>query len=437
MFIDNKSKLRKALLRMINTPKNEEIVYYNAKFIDLINVNVEKLYEDEVAKFKEIEQEYDLIKKKIDDYNAKLEILGNSNKKMTEVEHIEKIQELEIIYAKKYRDVKTLENKIEIHKGKIENINNKIKIQQTKELKELSQKKQSIMSEKDKIKGLISNIKTLLVINEKASKFSSEKLETEQKKYFYVDKYGEAIKNGTFTCEYCKGHISSRKTKDTLLKENEEEKQILLKQIDLLTKECEQNNYEKLKLQHDMNKLKADLKNLEQIDSQDLFRYEKKSLEILKLEASKFRLLEEMQEIDQICKEKIEKYGDDIQKLKLQIETYKQSLMNLQEIKQAKLSLTDDIKDMQKLEEQMKKMKADILFHCEFIATKNKLIQKRLSELFDLKLRFELFEQSGIVFKEKMKIYYDNVDIIYVSPEIQREINKIICDKISLFNEEE
>ena len=434
MFIDDSNKVRTSLLKIIETPNNSEVVYYNTKFVDLINVDVDRLYADELSKYCELEEQCERTNKKITEYNERLKQLDESKKKLTEQEHINKIQALEIEYTQKYKDVKTLEHKLDIYKGKLTNIDNKIEIQKAKELKQLANKKQSVFSQKEKIKTSIANIKTLLELNEKVARFVAEKLETYQKKYFYTDKYGEAIKNGTFVCEYCKGHIHSKKTKDTLLEENEANKQNILVELEKVTKEAEKNAYEKIKLQCDLSNLRAELKNLEQIDSQDLFTYEKKSMEVLKLEASKFRIQEEMYEIEELYNERMAFYGNKLFKLRQDLTSYKESLNNLREINEAKKTAKTDIENYQKDLDQLKRLKANLLLHCDFLMIRNKIIEKKLNELFDLKLKFELFEQQDIRIKPKTVIYYNNIELRHLSPEEQKEVNKMICDKISLLS---
>ena len=152
MFIDDSNKVRNSLLRMIETPQNSEVVYYNTKFVDLINVDVDRLYLDELSKSYELEQQCKNEDQKINEYNERLQQLDKSKKQLTEQEHINKIQVLEIEYTQKYKDVKALEHKLEIYKGKLSNIDNKIEIQKAKEMKQLADKKQSIFAQKEKIK---------------------------------------------------------------------------------------------------------------------------------------------------------------------------------------------------------------------------------------------------------------------------------------------
>ena len=140
MLIDDATKLRKALLKLIPIPKNEEVVYYDNRFIELINIDVDRLYNDELEKYKELQSQYKSVKAKIDDFNERISNLSVIDKKMSENEYVSEIQALEIEYAKKYRDIKVLDNKINIYRNKILDLDNKIEIQKAKEMNALKQK---------------------------------------------------------------------------------------------------------------------------------------------------------------------------------------------------------------------------------------------------------------------------------------------------------
>lgn len=428
MFLDNVEELRKNIIKLVRKPTNQDIIYYNSKFIDLINVDVEKLYYDELKKYRELEKQYLEVKSKIDDYNERVNNL-NLIGKMSELEYMSKIQELEIKYAKEYKEIKILENKINTYKNKIVDLKNKIEIQKAKEIEDKKGFQSQLLKSKNRLSSNIGNLKIALDINNKKIDITREKLNFERDKYNTFEETKKAIEEGNYVCQYCKSTLDKKSLKK-VIKNAIKQQEIILEKIDKLKNELSILNNQKNELEDNLLNSTSELKNINFAEKQNLFAYDKKSVKVLKLEGTIFQLENEIENLEIQYEEKAKKAGPNFKRMKAKLEAYKESFLNLREIKDQKENLKLDLNIYDDVIEQAKEIKFNLKLHCQFLMTRNKLWEQNLSNLFDNKLKFKLFEEENLEIKEICIIYYNNIESKYLKPDEEKEVERMIIDKM-------
>lgn len=438
MLIDKRGKLRELLLKLVPIPNNKDVIYYDNRFIDLINIDVQKLYDDEYLKFKELEKQYSIINKKINDYNERLDNLKLVDNKMTEKEYINKIQELETKYSKQYRYIKQLESKMSSYRNKIIDLNNKIEIQKSNEMKLAKSKAEKTIDSKKDILNKLSNLKIMIELSNNKLEILNEKLKFYREQYnLYNSNYHDLCEN-KFTCNFCgiKMDFENRKKYNSLITKMDKKCDEIDNKTIEIKHEIELEFDNKTKLLTKQKILRENLNNIKNLEQQeDFVLYTKKSLSILKLEASKFEIEEQLEQLNIEYTSEAKKAGNEFSELKNNINNYKQSLLNLHDIKESKENLKEDMKQYNEIITQAKQLKSDLLFHCEFLMTRNKLREKRLSDLFDGKLKFELFYMDDINIKNMLNISYNNVKLNNLNPEEEEIVENMILDKIKLLTD--
>ena len=428
MFLDNVEELRKNIIKLVRKPTNQDIIYYDSKFIDLINVDVEKLYYDELKKYRELEKQYLEVKSKIDDYNERVNNL-NLIGKMSELEYMSKIQELEIKYAKEYKEIKILENKINTYKNKIVDLKNKIEIQKAKEIEDKKGFQSQLLKSKNRLSSNIGNLKIALDINNKKIDITREKLNFERDKYNTFEETKKAIEEDNYVCQYCKSTLDKKSLKK-VIKNAIKQQEIILEKIDKLKNELNILNNQKNELEDNLLNSTSELKNINFAEKQNLFAYDKKSVKVLKLEGTIFQLENEIENLEIQYEEKAKKAGPNFKRMKAKLEAYKESFLNLREIKDQKENLKLDLNIYDDVIEQAKEIKFNLKLHCQFLMTRNKLWEQNLSNLFDNKLKFKLFEEENLEIKEICIIYYNNIESKYLKPDEEKEVERMIIDKM-------
>lgn len=428
MFLDNVEELRKNIIKLVRKPTNQDIIYYDSKFIDLINVDVEKLYCDELKKYRELEKQYLEVKSKIDDYNERVNNL-NLIGKMSELEYMSKIQELEIKYAKEYKEIKILENKINTYKNKIVDLKNKIEIQKAKEIEDKKGFQSQLLKSKNRLSSNIGNLKIALDINNKKIDITREKLNFERDKYNTFEETKKAIEEDNYVCQYCKSTLDKKSLKK-VIKNAIKQQEIILEKIDKLKNELNILNNQKNELEDNLLSSTSELKNINFAEKQNLFAYDKKSVKVLKLEGTIFQLENEIENLEIQYEEKAKKAGPNFKRMKVKLEAYKESFLNLREIKDQKENLKLDLNIYDDVIEQAKEIKFNLKLHCQFLMTRNKLWEQNLSNLFDNKLKFKLFEEENLEIKEICIIYYNNIESKYLKPDEEKEVERMIIDKM-------
>lgn len=434
MIIDDRDELRKTLLNFATKPSNADVIYYDNKFIDLINVDVDKLYNDELDLYSKLQKKYAIIKDEVDEYNARVENLKLLGKNMSEADYIEKIRTLEIEYAKKYKAIKILESKINTLSGKILDLQNKIEIQIAKEIQAKKNKKNEMLENKRKLSNETSTLRIILKNRNKVLDILKDKLNFERERYNTFEKNKKSIHEEKYRCDYCKCVINKKRS-ESLLNYIDTQQNSLLNKIDKLKKDIEKEEEETNKVNKKLSDDLAQLKNIKSVEQQNIFAYEKKSVQVLRLEGKIFGIQEEIEKLKEEYNEKTKRAGAAFKDLKLKIESYKESLFNLHELKESRENLKVDLDIYKDIIEQVKTIKESLNFHCQFLTTRNKLWEQKISNLFDNKIRVQLFTEENMIIKEECKVYYNNIELMYLRPDEEKIVENMIVDKMKLLED--
>lgn len=429
MLIDNYSMLREKMESLIEIPSNNDVVVYNKNFIDLINVNVDKLYEDKLDEFNKLFEKYKDMNAKIEYNNELLTNIRILNPILSESKCIEEIQKLEKNYANKYKEVKILENKLIFYRNKCIDYQNRIEIQKEKDEKILKDTKKELENQKNQKTNEIKSIKKIIESLENFNSNIRSNYTILEEHYNTLKVTLENLEQGKYTCFCCGSKISSKKSTAKLEKKIKSQKNTIENQLNKYSVDFANNrkNAEELRekaktLSEEVNEINLSIENIK--------FYTKKSKEVLKLESSKFIIEDQIDKIEQELKSKTEKYGKNYTNIKDKINTYKSCLENIKEIQRNKDVIKEYQNQIGEIKSKMAKLKPVLLLACDFIAVRYKLIEKRISALFDGKVEVTLFERDGYEFKKTFELYYNKIDRKYLSIDEQNELEKLITSKL-------
>lgn len=428
MLIDEPTTLRNSILKRIPLPEDKDIIIYNKNFLELIDKDVQELYNSNLEVFKTLNKEYLNLckeKKECEDFINNLSLV---NKSYDENAYVKKIQELETVYAKKFAKIKSIEKRISIYENRVSELNRKIDNQNYLEQKYVNEQKEKNIELLRKDTVYLGELETCAKFftdyyNEYGYiiKILDEEIDFEQKKL------KKCLEENT-NCKECgkKIYPSAKKIQANIDKlqarlEKHTEKCIELKE--------KRDNYRK-----QLSKLKKEISSLkEQIQMSD-YSYTKKSEETLKLESAKFKVFDEINDLQNELKQAKETEGKEYERLKLQIEVYKTSLENYLEARRISKRIREIQEKLKPIQEKMNDYKDSLELYTEFLDIKYKVYEKNLNVFFENRVKLKLFERDGLYFKKVCKIKFDNIDILYLNPKQSKELNSFIVKKLRTLN---
>lgn len=430
MIIDRPKTLRKTLLQNIPLPDDKDIIVYNTNFAEFLYKDVEELYEKDLSQYNELSNEFVSLSNELNACENFINNVKLVNKSYDEKAYIQKIQELEIKYAQKYKDIKDIEKRISLYENKVSEINTKIDQQKFTEQQSIQQKK------KDNIE----------LLNKKTIELGELKTCMD---YFmdYYNEYDSIIKMIRKEIEFEENLLTKAEEKISFCKECGKRYYPSTKKIKDRISSLEfrlkthNDKYIKLKERHDNYKdriksINNEIKSLKEIIKMSDYSYIKKSNNILSLEGQKFEIFEEINKLQEKLQKEIQTKGKEYNQLKTQIDIYKTSFANYNELKSIS-------KKMLELQEKLKPIKEKIPIYennleliTQFLEMKYKVYEKNLNVFFDNRVKIKLFEKDGYNFKKICQIKFDNIDAIYLDAEKYTELNNFIVKKLKILSEE-
>lgn len=435
MIIDYPKQIKEKLLRLIAIPKNSEVIYYDKNFIDLINVNVDKLYQDQLSKYESLQSEYSKIQGRLNDYESKVQSMSISNKSMTEEDYIKEIQRLEIEYTQKYSKIKQLESKLNSIKSTLLAQKEKIKIQQAKDESEIQNQNEKIEKENQEIKSKLLILKAKEEVCEMQIEGLIELIQAYREKYELYDINKMITKTGKIKCAFC-GALTIPETeseKENLIAKNQIKRQSIAGKVLVRNQTLAKRKEELEEIQKQIANIEAKLATNENSTIIPNL-YIKKSEKVLKLEAKKFEIEDELEKVYKEYTKLTKAEGRSFSAMKEKLDNYKESLSNIISLRNEKDNLQEEIKLGKELQEDIKSMEDVLKFYAKFLMIRNKMIEKRMSELFDGKVTFEFYQLDNFYIKKVYKIFYNKIEIQFLNLDEQKELENLIQEKIKLLN---
>ena len=163
--------------------------------------------------------------------------------------------------------------------------------------------------------------------------------------------------------------------------------------------------------------------------------YTKKSLEILKLEALRDELLNNMSEYKKRLTSHSALKSDRYKELKDNIDKCELSLENLKKIHQIKNEMQDLVDTYKESKENLIQTFNTIKKYVEYLSIYFKIYEQKLNEFFGKDYKFKLASfDDNMEIKEILKIQYKGIDYLDLSEKEKNEVDEALALKISLFD---
>lgn len=422
---------RKDIINIIPQPKNEDVIVYDLDLKDLIDINVFDEFKQLLNDYKIKRENYILIEKELEMYQKTIDNIYLYNKSWTETDYIEMLQKEKKTYNTYFNEVKKIENNIDILEKKYKTINEQIKIQHSRETKEIETKKKNINNE---IEDARKNIK---ILNAKIQKINVEKnaylkqISDIEEDLELCNIMQKELYEKKFKCQYCGSIITNEKNKDRvnnmLEKKKQKNNQYLKSYKSIL------DTIEKDLVYHEgiLKEHKIILKNNMEFKGQDYNFYIKKSIKILEMEAARDEIQKNILKYKKDYENNKQTKTKQYQELKDRIYKYEISIQNLQKIKESKKIFFEKNKIINNLKPILLEQNQKLKKYKKFIEIFYKIYEQKANDYFGNNIKFKLYKFNSFDFEEIFEIYYNDIKYTQLQPKIRQEVDRIIAEKIS------
>lgn len=421
---------RENFIKIIPKPTNEDVILYDISLKDLIDVDVLKEYYKLLPIFKEEKNKLAKLKKEIDQYSNIINQTFLLNPSWSEETYLQKLQDDMRTYSISYGNIKKKEDEIKILQKKIEAINDKIVVQQAKEEKENEIRIANIINNIEENKIDIKKNKDTIGIYRDNLKKIEEQIRNSKSDLKMLKTSMQQLLNGKYICCCCGQKIKKDSTnqiidkitlniqkKDSEITTMSDEKNKIKNTLDYFKDELLKNN---ISLKNNLN-FKQNYKKM----------YIKKSIEILRLEASKSECLEKITNLNNELKNEPYINSKKFLELKNTIEKYKVSLENLKKIKSIKGTVGKQVSMYKRKQTEVKEMEKTINKYLTFLNIYYKIYEQKASQYAGPDYKIKLFEIKNCEIINILNIIYKGVEYSQLS-----KTNKEIVDEnlIKKFN---
>ena len=194
---------REQIIKFIPEPKNEEVIVYNIDLKDLLNVDVLDEYYKLLPIFLSKKEAYSILDRKIKEYNNTINNIYLFNKSWSEEDYLIKLRNDKKTYSTMYNEIKTLENNIKITEKKIDAINEKIKIQDANENREVAKRLDNINIDIEMNKKQLLNIEDKINYYQPLLKIVDKDIAENEEEFSFLSDMQEHLQKGNYKCKYC------------------------------------------------------------------------------------------------------------------------------------------------------------------------------------------------------------------------------------------
>lgn len=420
---------RDILINFIPKPTNNQVIIYDTSLKDLINEDVLEEYKKLLPVFNLQMAQFLGYKNNIEDYKKKINEIYLYKKNWSEDDYLYYLQNEKKTYANIFNSIKRVESNIEMLKKKVKIIEEKITMQEIKEAKDIENKKKNIDNR------INENVEKLLHLKEVAStlKIESEKikesLQENQEDFEMLQKILEDIENGNCRCRYCNSKLSNVSKDSNFYKRTYKNLERNKNELNKLLDNKKKNDEQLSKYNAEIKTLREEIKNDTNFKSQNFNFYQKKSLQILKLEAEKDLMLNNILKLEKDLENNPETKSKQFLELKDKINKYEISLENLQKMKTMKESLKKDVEEYCKIEKDIKEMTLKMEQYKKFLTIFFKIYEQKANEFCGKDFKFKIFEFEDYKLIEKFEIYYKTIKYENLSIESKNKVDEILNEK--------
>ena len=420
---------RDMLINFVPKPTNNEVILYDISLKDLIDVDVLQEYKELLPIFNLRTSQFIGYKNNIEDYKKAINEIYLFKKNWSENDYLYYLQNEKKTYSNIFNSIKRIESNIEMLKKKVKIIEEKITMQEIKENKDTENKKKIID------KKINENIEKLIHLKEIVSTLKiegqkiKEALDDNQEDFNILKKIIEDIDNGNCRCRYCNSKLSNVSKNSNFYKRTLKNLQQNKNELEKLLENKKKNDEQLLKYNEEVKTTREELKNDTNFKSQDFNFYKKKSVQILKLEAERDLMLNNILKLEKELENNPETKSKQFLELKDRIIKYEASLENLQKIKKMKENLKTDIEEYKEAEKDIKEMTNKMDQYKKFLTIFFKIYEQKANEFCGKEFKFKIFDFENYKLIEKFEIYYNTIEYNNLSAESKNKVEKFLDEK--------
>lgn len=419
---------RDDFIKFIPKPTNEDVILYDISLKDLIDVDVPTEYAKLLPVFKETKKNFLKLKEEIDIYTETINQIFLVNPSWSEETYLQKLREDMQTYSIFYGNIKKKEDEIKILQKKIEAINDKIIIQKNKEDKDNEIRNADITDKIEENKISLKKFKDIIDVYKNSSKRIDEQIRNVKSDLKILKESESQLLKGTYRCFCCGKKIKENESEKIInkIKLNIEKNTELLNNL-MQEKEKNQNilNFYK----DELSKVKIELQNNLNFKRNYKNMYIKKSVEILKLEASRNEYLNKIAQKNEDLKNEPQMNSKKFLELKNRIEKYKVSLENLKKIKSMKGNTAIRIKKYEQKRIELKKIETLITKYLYFLKIYYKIYEQKASQYAGPEYKIRFFEIKNYEIIKILNINYNGVEYSQLSKRDKQIVDKNLAEK--------
>lgn len=419
---------RDDFIKFIPKPTNEDVILYDISLKDLIDVDVPTEYAKLLPVFKETKKNFLKLKEEIDIYTETINQIFLVNPSWSEETYLQKLREDMQTYSIFYGNIKKKEDEIKILQKKIEAINDKIIIQKNKEDKDNEIRNADITDKIEENKISLKKFKDIIDVYKNSSKRIDEQIRNIKSDLKILKESESQLLKGTYRCFCCGKKIKENESEKIInkIKLNIEKNTELLNNL-MQEKEKNQNilNFYK----DELSKVKIELQNNLNFKRNYKNMYIKKSVEILKLEASRNEYLNKIAQKNEDLKNEPQMNSKKFLELKNRIEKYKVSLENLKKIKSMKGNTAIRIKKYEQKRIELKKIETLITKYLTFLNIYYKIYEQKASQYAGPEYKIRFFEIKNYEIIKILNINYNGVEYSQLSKRDKQIVDKNLAEK--------
>lgn len=425
---------REQLIKFIPKPKNEDIIIYDTSLKDLLDIDVIQEYNNLFPIYLNKKEEYLLLKSRIEENNNTINNIYLFNTSWSEEDYLYKLKNDKKTYNTIYNDIKRIENNIEILQKKISVMNEKIQIQISKDQKKIEEKRKNIDDNIQKNKNNLLQLKDKLSSYKQVYLLIEKQINENNDEFNILSDMQQNLKTGNYKCKYCGSTVKVYSENSLIYKRLE--KNLIENKKDLENLLNKKNDIE-LNIayyENEISKIKSELNNDIEFKKQNYNFYNKKSIDVLKLEALRDELMNNLSQKEKELKSKSSIKTDKYINLKDDIEKCELSLENLKKIKEIKLEMNTIIEEYKKSKEEITIIYNKIKKYVDFLIIYYKVLEQKINDFFGKDYNFKLMKFDELILKPTLELKYKGINYSELDKKNKEEVDSNLSLKISIFN---
>lgn len=424
---------REQLIKFIPKPKNEDVIIYDTKLSNLIDIDVFQEYEKNIKLFLNKKEEFHILQDKIKEMENFINTVYLYNTSWNKEDYLLKLSNARRTYSIMYKDINKMENNISILQKKLNKMNEQIAIQEAKENKKIAEKKESIDNEIENDKSALLDVKQKKSFFVLQQKIINQEILKNEEEFNNLCDMQSSLKKGEYQCKYCGCYIPVHSENSPIYKKLEKNLESNKKDLDELLNKKEEAEKEIAFYDNEISKIKIRLNNNINFKKENGIFYTKKTIQILKLEALRDEIINNISEEEKKLKNDSRLKSDEYIELKNNIDKYELSLQNLDKIKEIKENMKNDINNYNSLKEELTNLYNKLNEYKEFITLYYKICEKKVNEYFGPEFKFKLFQFDDLTFKPIFELKYKDIEYSQLDKDDRDFVDKTFNEKISIF----